>query len=139
MTNRSLPRYRVYWKIAVVFDERDHRPTYHGRTYDLTLEGTGMLHHKDVFTDFPVKILLAIPPFHRDRRPKVIEIKARQAYSVYSGETSCFRLGLEFASFKRDGLTILTDALSRHRALLGGQSTTRVPIEFGAGEDFEYP
>lgn len=120
-------RYRVNWKIALIFDEAEHRPTYHGRTYDLTLAGTGMLLHKDVYTDRPVTVLLAIPPLHRDGRQKVIEIKSRQAYSVYSGETFSFRMGLEFESFKAEGLSILKDRLSKHRPLLAPQSYVRLP------------
>jgi len=122
-TNRIVQRYRVSWKIALIFDEAEDRPTYHGRTHDLTLVGTGMLIHHDVFTELPVAVLLAIPPLHRDRRQQVIEIRARQAYSVYSGETFCFRLGLEFDNFKGDGLRILQEGLSRHRPLIEMQST----------------
>jgi hypothetical protein len=117
-TNRNGQRYRVSWKIALIFDEAEDRPTYHGRTHDLTRVGTGMLVHYDVFSELPVTVLLAIPPPHRDRRQQVIEIKARQVYSVYSGETFCFRLGLEFDQFKGDGLRILEEGLSRHRPLI---------------------
>ncbi len=117
-TNRKVHRYRVSWKIALIFDEAEHRPTYHGRTHDLTQVGTGMLMHHDVFSELPVAVLLAIPPPHRDRRQQVIEIRARQVYSVYSGETLCFRLGLEFDHFKGDGLSILQEGLSRHRPLI---------------------
>jgi hypothetical protein len=115
---RSLARYHVRWKIALIFDEVDQKPTFHGRTHDLTLVGTGMLTHRDVFTDSPVVVLLAIPPLHRSGRQKVIEIRARQAYSVYSGETFCFRLGLEFLGFKGDGLRILMEALSHRHPLI---------------------
>lgn len=115
--NRTFARYHVRWKIALIFDEVEQKPTFHGRTHDLTLVGTGMLTHRDVFTDSPVVVLLAIPPLHRNGRQKVIEINAKQVYSVYSGETFCFRLGLEFISFKGDGLQILREALS-HRVPL---------------------
>ncbi|MBI3526282.1 MAG: hypothetical protein HY066_17460 [Betaproteobacteria bacterium] len=120
-----VPRYRVNWKIALIFDEAEHRPTYLGTTYDLTMIGTAMLMHHDVFTEHPVTVVLAIPPLHRDHRARVIEITARQAYSVYSGETSCFRLGLEFDSFKAGGLSILRNRLSSHRPLLAPQSYDR--------------
>lgn len=116
--NRSEPRYHVRWKIALIFDEAEHRPTYHGRTHDLTQVGTGMLTHTDVFTEAPVVILLAVPALHRDHRPKVVEIKARQIYSVYSGETFCFRLGLEFDQFKGDGLQVLQEGLSHHHPII---------------------
>lgn len=114
---RSSARYHVRWKIALIFDEVEQKPTFHGRTHDLTLLGTGMLTHRDVFTDSPVVVLLAIPPLHRNGRQKVIEIRAKQVYSVYSGETFCFRLGLEFINFKGDGLGILIEGLS-HRVPL---------------------
>lgn len=116
--NRSSARYHVRWKIALIFDEDDQKPTYHGRTHDLTLVGTGMLTHTDVFTGSPVVVLLAIPPLYRNAKPKVIEIKARQIYSVYSGATYCFRLGLEFVHFKNDGLELLREGLSHYHPII---------------------
>lgn len=115
---RSSARYHVRWKVALIFDEVEQKPTFHGRTHDLTLVGTGMLTHRDVFTDSPVVLLLAIPPLHRNGRQKVIEIRAKQVYSVYSGETFCFRLGLEFISFKGDGLKVLMEGLSQRVPLI---------------------
>ncbi|MDD5175731.1 MAG: hypothetical protein PHQ05_04835 [Sterolibacterium sp.] len=98
----------------MIFDELEHKPTYHGRTHDLSLIGTAMLTHVNVFSPSPVVILLAPPPLHRNHLPRVIEIKARQVYAVYSGATSCFRLGFEFIDFKDDGLQVLTDRLKHH-------------------------
>lgn len=115
---RSAARYQVRWKIALIFDEEECKPTYHGRTHDLTLEGTGMLTHRDVMTESAVVVLLAIPPLQRNFKPKVIEISARQIYSVYSGATYCFRLGLEFIHFKNDGLQILEEALSHYHPII---------------------
>lgn len=132
--NRSEARYHVRWKIALVFDEVEHRPTYHGKTHDLTMVGTGMLTHTDVFTESPVVILLAVPPLHRDHRPKVIEIRARQIYSVYSGETFCFRLGLEFVYFKDDGLKILQEGLSHHHPIISLPSYDPFPTVFSGDE-----
>lgn len=133
--NRTLARYHVRWKIALIFDEVEQKPTFHGRTRDLTLVGTGMLTHRDVFTDSQVVVLLAIPPLHRNRRQKVIEIRARQIYSVYSGETFCFRLGLEFIHFKGDGLQILTEGLSHHHPLISLPVYDPFPTVFGNGEN----
>lgn len=116
--DRDIPRYPVRWKIALIFDALDDKPTYHGRTHDLTLAGTGMLTHRNVFTESPVVVLLALPPQHRSRRQRVIEIHARQVYAVYSGETFCFRLGLEFLSFKGDGFQILKERLSHQRPII---------------------
>ena len=130
--NRSVARYHVRWKIALIFDEEENKPTYHGRTHDLTLVGTGMLTHKDVFTGSPVVVLLAIPPLQRNCKPKVIEIKARQIYSVYSGETYCFRLGLEFVHFKNDGLEILKDGLSHYHPIIELPSFDPFPTIFNS-------
>ena len=135
--NRSLARYRVRWKIALVFDEVEHEPAYHGKTHDLTLVGTGMLTNKDVFADSRVVVLLAIPPHYRDGRQTVIEVEARQIYSVYSGETSCFRLGLEFRHFKGDGLSILKEGLSHCNPLLKLHDYDPLPTILGAGHSYQ--
>ena len=113
--HRSDARFHVRWKIALVFDELENRPTYHGRTHDLSLTGTGMHTDVNLFTTAPVVVLLAPPPLHVGHRQKVIEIRARQVYAVYSGEASCFRLGFEFISFKGNGLTVLKDRLKYHQ------------------------
>lgn len=113
--HRSADRYHVRWKIALIFDEAEHKPTFHGRTHDLSLIGTGMHTDINIFTSSPVVVLLAPPPLHKGHRQKVIEIRARQVYAVYSGESSCFRLGLEFDSFKGDGLQILKQRLEHHQ------------------------
>ena len=130
VTKRVVRRYHVRWKIALIFDGLVHRPTYHGRTHDLTLAGTGMLTHTDVFADSPVVVLLAVPALHPNRRAKVIEINARQLYSVYSGETLCFRLGLEFERFKGDGFKILSDALSHYHPIIELPSQDPFPTIF---------
>jgi len=129
--NRNLARYLVNWKIALVYDEAGDRPAFHGKTHDLTLVGTGMLTRRDTFTESPVTVLLAIPPLHRDGRQKIIEIGARQIYSVYSGETACFRLGLEFLSFKADGFDILKEGLSHYRPVLESRHDDPFPALFG--------
>lgn len=134
-TNRTLARYHVRWKIALIFDEVEQKPTFHGRTHDLTLVGTGMLTHRDVFTDSPVVVLLAVPPLHRNRRQKVVEIRSRQIYSVYSGETSCFRLGLEFIAFKGDGLEVLKEGLSYHHPIIALPGYDPFPTPFGGTEN----
>jgi hypothetical protein len=134
--NRNLARYKVRWKIAAIYDELDHKPTFHGKTHDLTLVGTGMLTHTDVFSDSPVVILLAIPPLHRSGKQRIIEIAARQVYSVYSGETSCFRLGLEFLQFKGDGFEILKEGLSHRHATLRTSGYDPFPAFSGPNEHY---
>ena len=117
LDNRNRDRYLVHWKIGLIFDEAEHRPTYLGRTYHLSLSGTGMLMNTNVFSSLPVVILLAPPPLYRGHRQKIIEIKARQVYCVYSGEKSCFDLGFEFNHFKDDGARVIMERLKFHRPL----------------------
>ncbi|TRZ67527.1 MAG: hypothetical protein D4S02_04975 [Rhodocyclaceae bacterium] len=69
----------------------------------------------------PVIILLAPPALYVGHRQKLIEIKARQQYSVYSGETRCWRLGFAFLEFKNNGFNVLRERLRHH------QPITRVP------------
>ena len=112
--DRQSTRYSVNWKIALIFDDQEFKPTYHGRTHDLSLTGTGMLTGSNLYATSPVIILLAPPPLHPGHRQKLIEIKARQQYVVYAGETRCWRLGFAFLEFKDDGFDVLKDRLRHH-------------------------
>lgn len=113
--HRQSIRYSVNWKIALVFEDQEHKPTFHGRSHDLSLTGTGMLTDVNLYTEAPVIILLAPPPLHLGHRQKIIEIKARQQYVVYSGETRCWRLGFAFLEFKDNGFDVLRDRLQHHQ------------------------
>jgi len=114
MTQRNAERYHVKWKLALVFDKLEHHQTFHGRTDDLSLTGTGMLTNVNISSRSPLVLLLAPPPLQVGRRQKIIEIQARQVYAVYSGAASCFRLGFAFIGFKDDGLQVLKEMLSHH-------------------------
>ena len=105
----------VAWKIALVFDEAVGKPIFQGRTFDLSLNGTAMLTHNNVFTNAPVTVLLAPPPLSKEGSREVIEIQARQVYSVYFGAKSCFRLGLNFIKFKGNGEKIFREMLTFYR------------------------
>jgi len=114
VNHRGSERYHVQWKIALVFERHEHKQTFHGRTHDLSITGTGMLTGANVFSHAPLVLLLAPPPLYAGQRRRIIEIHARQVYAVYSGATSCFRLGLAFTGFKDDGLQVLREMLSHH-------------------------
>jgi len=114
VNHRGADRYHVRWKLALVFDKQERRETFHGRTHDLSLTGTGMQTNVNVFSRSPLVLLLAPPPLQAGQRRRIIEIRARQVYAVYSGATSCFRLGFAFTGFKDDGLEVLKQMLSHH-------------------------
>ncbi|MCX7178439.1 MAG: hypothetical protein NTX56_06550 [Proteobacteria bacterium] len=116
--SRSAERYFVRWKMAIVFEEQAQKPTFHGRTHDLSLVGTGMLIGKNIQpTSGPVIVLLAPPPLSLKERPRIIEIKSRQLDAVYSGPNSSFRLGFAFLEFKNDGFDLLADRLKHHKSI----------------------
>lgn len=123
--SRQAVRYSVNWKIALIFDKEEHKPTYHGRTHNLSLSGTGMLTGTNLYAESPVIILLAPPPLHVGHSQKVIEIQAKQQYVVYSGEAKCFRLGFAFLEFKNHGFNILRDRLEHHQPV-GRMALTKV-------------
>lgn len=121
---RSTDRYLVRWKMAVVFDGQEGRPTYHGRTHDLSLSGTGMLTNVNLKkSKSSVIVLLAPPPLSRKERPKLIEIRARQLDVVYSGANRSFRLGFAFLEFKNDGIDFLRDRLRTQRPVAFTRAT----------------
>jgi hypothetical protein len=113
--HRQAIRYSVKWKIALIFEDKENKPTYHGRTQDLSLTGTGMLTGNNLYSETSVIILLAPPPLHLGERQKIIEIKAHQQYVVYSGASRCWRLGFAFLEFKNDGFNVLRDRLQHHQ------------------------
>jgi len=124
---RSSERYLVRWKMAIVFEGQEGRPTYHGRTHDLSLAGTGMLTNVNLQkSNAPVIVLLAPPPMSRKERPKLIEIRSRQLDAVYSGENGCFRLGFAFLEFKNDGLDYLKERLRHHSSVSFTRATKQV-------------
>ena len=127
VNHRNNDRYLVRWKMAIVFEDRDKRPTFHGRTHDLSMAGTGMLTDINLRkTDQPVIVLLSPPPLAPKERRKIIEIRSRQLDVVYSGVNRCFRLGFAFLEFKNDGLDYLSERLKHHKTVSRLQATKQV-------------
>ncbi len=110
---RAAPRYRAHWKITIIFDAAEKKPVIHSYTNDLSLSGTAVNTDKNVASTKPVTLLLFPPLLYGEEQQKAIAIKANLAYTVFSGGDSCFRVGLQFNTFKDDGLQILKDRLER--------------------------
>ena len=109
--NRESPRYYARWRIAIVFDETENRPTIHGYTHDVSLRGASIHTDHNVVSTTSVTVLLSPPLAYEGEQQKIIEIRAQMAYSVYSGSNFCFRIGLNFIKFKNEGLQVLKGIL----------------------------
>lgn len=114
---RKHRRYPMRWQVAIVFNETEERPTYHGVTHEISLAGMSLLTDHNIFTEEPVTVLLAVPPLYAGLHKKVIEIQARMIYTVHSSEHGRFRIGLKFDRFKGDGRQWLEMNL-RERAMI---------------------
>jgi len=108
---REHPRYPMRWKVAIVYDHVDARPTFHGVTNELSVSGMSLLTDHNIFTEEPVTLLLAIPPKHQGTRTKVVEIRARMVYTVHSSGHDKFRIGLQFKRFKDGGRALLETSM----------------------------
>lgn len=105
-------------KVAIVYHEHEDaatRPTFHGRTNDISIQGLSILVAENVFHDGFVTVLLAIPPEHIGGYQRIIEAKAKMAYTVFSSEHDTFRIGLNFSNFKRNGKSLLSDFIEARR------------------------
>lgn len=95
------------------------RPTYHGRTHDISITGLSLVVDHNVFTEDEVSILLAVPAIAHGLPDQIIEINARMIYTVFSSEHDAFRIGLAFRRFKRNGKQHLRQLLERHHFPVG--------------------
>lgn len=115
--NRKAKRYPMHWKVAIVYDHTDEHPTYHGVTHDISIGGLSLLTDHNIHTEESITLLLAIPPRQRGERTKIVEIRARMAYTVLSAGHDQFRIGMNFESFKGQGHKLLDNTL-KERAIV---------------------
>lgn len=107
---RAVARAPLHFKVAIVYHRHEDtatRPSYHGRTNDISMLGLSILVGHNIFNEDEVTVLLAIPPAHVGETQKVIEATAKMVYTVFSSEHDTFRIGLEFRKFKRNGEQLL--------------------------------
>lgn len=100
---RQHRRFPMRWQVAIIFDEIEKRPTYHGVTHEISLSGMSLLTDHNIFTEDAVTVLLAVPPLYAGLHKKIIEIYAHMIYTVHSSDHGRFRIGLKFDRFKGDG------------------------------------
>ena len=110
------PRYVAHWKIAVVnVDCSGQKEIYHGRTYEVSLTGASILSDHNIFFEGHIIILLALPWYKGKQKEKIIEIKGRMVYTIFSSEGYQFRTGLQFLSCKEGEAHYIEKALRDKR------------------------
>jgi len=110
---RREKRYPYRWPVAIVFDASEGQGTYRGTTQDLSLHGCCILTDHNVYSAKTVTVLLSLPSDHPGVRRRVIETKARMAYTVLAAGQHQFRCGIQFVHFKDKGLEILRQAIEK--------------------------
>lgn len=113
--SRATQRFPLQLKVAVVYHQHEDvatRPTYHGRTCDVSLHGLSVVVEHNIFTPRDITVLLALPPVKVGAAQEIVEATATMAYTVLSSQHDAFRIGLVLKSFKRDGAKRLQAVLA---------------------------
>jgi hypothetical protein len=109
---RKFRRYPARWKVAVVFDKADGRPTLHTNTLDLSVGGAAIVAGDGDLTGLIVTLLLARPVRPGAEPSKVIKLRAQVVSSVHVPATSGYRHGLRFVPSKDDDLGVLAGIIN---------------------------
>ena len=114
--HRKSLRYPLHFQAAVVYHQHKDaatRPTFHGRTGDLSIAGASLVLDHNVFHSDDVTILLAVPAVHPGESKRIIEITAKMVYTVFSPPHDAFRIGLAFQQFKGTSKSLLETILEQ--------------------------
>jgi len=109
---RKFRRYPARWKVAVVFDKADGKPTLHTHTLDLSVGGAAIVASLGDLTGLVVTLLLARPVRPGAETPKVIKLRAQVVSSVHVPSMSGYRHGLRFVPSKDDDLNVLAGIIN---------------------------
>jgi c-di-GMP-binding flagellar brake protein YcgR len=115
---RRAPRAPLQYKVAIVYHQHEDkatRPTFHGRTYDISVQGLTVIVDRNIFNEGDVTVLLAIPPAHSGTPQKIVEATAKMVYTVFSSEHDAFRIGLNFKEFNGNGKELLKVVVDQRR------------------------
>ena len=119
---RKFKRYPARWKVAVVFDPTDGKPTLHTDTQDLSVGGTAVVSPYGDLTGSLATLLLARPIRPEAEPAKVIKLRAQVVSSVQVPSMSGFRHGLQFVPSKDDGLSVLADIINNAESAQRGRA-----------------
>jgi hypothetical protein len=116
------PRYVAHWRIAIVYEADGKNEIFHGRTYEVSLSGASILSDHNILVHSSVTVLLELPWYKGKQKKKIIEIKSRMVYTIFSSENGQFRTGLQFLSFKKGEEHYIETALKDRRRIENGDS-----------------
>lgn len=108
---RQAQRFPFHWAVAIVFDSKEGKRTFHGTTHDVSTQGCAILTEHNVFSEYPVSILLALPAANPAGQKRVVQAKGRMIYTVHSSGHRKFRSGIQFIEFADNSKQLLQSAL----------------------------
>ena len=108
---RQAQRFPFHWAVAIVFDQKEGKRSFHGVTHDISIEGCAILTEHNVFSEYPVSVVLSLPAANPAGHKRVIQAKGRMIYTVLSSGHRKFRSGIHFLEFAGNGQHLLQQAL----------------------------
>ena len=110
---RSNPRYRVFWRIVIIYNKDGKQNIFHGHTYDLSINGACIYSDHNIYVEEDVAMTIEVNSLHLNKKNSVIGVKCRMLYNILSSNYSKYRIGVEFIEFAGNGKNILKEALSK--------------------------
>ena len=111
---RADQRFRVRWKTGVVLGDGPSRKVIVMRTVDISLGGMAVLCNDKVPPADQYTVLVVMPPLQSNAKETIVEIRGKIVYSVLDTSKDCFRLGVRFLEFKKDGHKLIKERLDKH-------------------------
>jgi len=108
---RQAQRFPFHWEVAIVFDSKEGKRTFHGTTHDISIRGCAILTEHNVFSEYPISVLVAIPAANPSGGKRIVETKGRMIYTVLSSGHRKFRSGIQFLEFTGNNKQLLQKAL----------------------------
>ena len=115
LAERANYRHLLHWDVAIINKSSGKHDIYHGRTYDLSLNGTSIFIERNISFTSEVVILLSIPPMHLGQKKTILEVNCSTSYTLLDSAQNQFRLEMKFVHFKGEGRKILSDILSKRQ------------------------
>ena len=112
---RANPRYRVFWRIVIIYNKDGKKNIFHGHTYDVSISGACIFSDHNIFVDEPVAMTMEVHSLHLNKKNPVIGMKCRMLYNILSSNYSTYRIGVEFIEFDGDGKKLLKEALRNNQ------------------------